>query len=91
MHIRLLLDYRVENILFVNINSYFLMISSKILKADPDNWLGFLFCFRNSTDYELWLRYDLYTNKHTQWFYFRVSNTRANKTYRFTIVNFMKV
>eukprot|EP00105_Crassostrea_gigas_P042541 XP_019926689.1 PREDICTED: uncharacterized protein LOC105337506 isoform X4 [Crassostrea gigas] len=44
----------------------------------------------NSTDYELWLRYDLYTNKHTQWFYFRVSNTRANKTYRFTIVNFMK-
>lgn len=91
MHIRLLLDYRVENILFVNINSYFLLISSKILKTDPDNWLGFLFCFRNSTDYELWLRYDLYTNKHTQWFYFRVSNTRANKTYRFTIVNFMKV
>ena len=70
---------------------FFWLISSKILKADPDNWLGFLFCFRNSTDYELWLRYDLYTNKHTQWFYFRVSNTRANKTYRFTIVNFMKV
>ncbi|KAK3103578.1 hypothetical protein FSP39_020320 [Pinctada imbricata] len=44
----------------------------------------------NDTDYELWLRYDLYTNKHTQWFYFRVANTRANKTYRFTIVNFMK-
>ncbi|XP_046573765.1 cytosolic carboxypeptidase 2-like isoform X1 [Haliotis rubra] len=41
-------------------------------------------------DYELWLRYDLYTNKHTQWYYFRVSNTRANVKYRFTIVNFMK-
>ncbi|XP_055899494.1 cytosolic carboxypeptidase 2-like isoform X30 [Biomphalaria glabrata] len=41
-------------------------------------------------DYELWLRHDLYTNKHTQWFYFRVSNTRADVEYRFTIVNFMK-
>ncbi|BFZ04187.1 hypothetical protein BsWGS_07225 [Bradybaena similaris] len=41
-------------------------------------------------EYELWLRYDLYTNKHTQWFYFRVSNTRSDREYRFTIVNFMK-
>ncbi|GFS24864.1 cytosolic carboxypeptidase 2 [Elysia marginata] len=41
-------------------------------------------------EYELWLRYDLYTNKHTQWFYFRVTNTRADKEYRFTIVNLMK-
>ncbi|XP_035828851.1 cytosolic carboxypeptidase 2 [Aplysia californica] len=42
------------------------------------------------TEYELSLRYDLYTNKHTQWFYFRVSNTRKDKEYRFTIINFMK-
>ncbi|XP_041367885.1 cytosolic carboxypeptidase 2-like [Gigantopelta aegis] len=41
-------------------------------------------------DYELTLRYDLYTNKHTQWFYFRVKNTRANVKYRFSIVNFIK-
>ncbi|XP_059144861.1 cytosolic carboxypeptidase 2-like isoform X19 [Physella acuta] len=41
-------------------------------------------------EYELHLRYDLYTNKHTQWFYFRVSNTQADVEYRFTIVNFMK-
>ncbi|KAK3593957.1 hypothetical protein CHS0354_040690 [Potamilus streckersoni] len=41
-------------------------------------------------DYELWLRYDLYTKKHTQWFYFAVSNTRPNVTYRFSIVNFIK-
>lgn len=33
--------------------------------------------------YELYLRPDLYTNKHTQWFYFRVTNTRKNLTYRF--------
>ena len=41
-------------------------------------------------DYELYLRYDLYTKKHTQWFYFRVRNMRAGQTYRFTIVNLYK-
>lgn len=46
---------------------------------------------RGEHEYELWLRNDLYTNKHTQWYYFRVKNTRANVTYRFTIVNTMKV
>jgi len=46
---------------------------------------------RGAYEYELWLRTDLYTEKHTQWFYFMVSNTQPNITYRFTIVNFMKV
>ncbi|XP_064169259.1 cytosolic carboxypeptidase 2 isoform X1 [Anguilla rostrata] len=41
-------------------------------------------------DYELTLRTDLYTDKHTQWFYFRVRNMKAGATYRFTIVNLMK-
>ncbi|XP_076970760.1 cytosolic carboxypeptidase 2 isoform X3 [Tamandua tetradactyla] len=41
-------------------------------------------------EYELTLRTDLYTNKHTQWFYFRVQNTRKEVTYRFTIVNLLK-
>ncbi|XP_072001235.1 cytosolic carboxypeptidase 3 isoform X2 [Engystomops pustulosus] len=41
-------------------------------------------------DYQLTLRTDLYTERHTQWFYFRVQNTRAGVRYRFTIVNFMK-
>ncbi|XP_047373165.1 cytosolic carboxypeptidase 2 isoform X3 [Sciurus carolinensis] len=41
-------------------------------------------------EYELTLRTDLYTNKHTQWFYFRVQNTRKDVTYRFTIVNLLK-
>ncbi|XP_045147052.1 cytosolic carboxypeptidase 2 [Echinops telfairi] len=41
-------------------------------------------------EYELTLRTDLYTNKHTQWFYFRVQNTRKDITYRFTIVNLLK-
>ena len=41
-------------------------------------------------DYELYLRYDLYTKKHTQWFYFRIRNMRAGQTYCFTIVNLYK-
>ncbi|XP_069037898.1 cytosolic carboxypeptidase 2 isoform X2 [Lepisosteus oculatus] len=41
-------------------------------------------------DYELTLRADLYTTKHTQWYYFRVRNMKAGVTYRFTIVNLMK-
>ncbi|XP_067833617.1 cytosolic carboxypeptidase 2-like [Heptranchias perlo] len=41
-------------------------------------------------EYELTLRTDLYTDKHTQWYYFRVQNTRPGIIYRFTIVNLMK-
>lgn len=32
--------------------------------------------------YELYLRPDMYTNRHTQWFYFRVKNTRTKMPYR---------
>ena len=28
--------------------------------------------------------------KHTQWFYFMASNTRAGPTYKFTIINLLK-
>lgn len=34
------------------------------------------------TYYELYLRPDMYTNRHTQWFYFRIKNTRKNVVYR---------
>lgn len=33
--------------------------------------------------YELYLRPDLYTNKHTQWFYFRVTNVKKGIMYRY--------
>lgn len=36
-----------------------------------------------SVYYELYLRSDMYTNRHSQWFYFRVMNTRKNISYRF--------
>lgn len=35
-----------------------------------------------STYYELYLRPDMYTKRHKQWYYFRVSNTKAIQTYR---------
>ncbi|XP_055577807.1 cytosolic carboxypeptidase 2 isoform X2 [Falco cherrug] len=41
-------------------------------------------------EYVLTLRPDLYTCKHTQWFYFRVQNTRQDPLYRFTIANLAK-
>uniref|UniRef100_A0A336KP57 CSON013163 protein n=1 Tax=Culicoides sonorensis TaxID=179676 RepID=A0A336KP57_CULSO len=42
------------------------------------------------TYYELYLRSDMYTNRHTQWFYFRVKNTKKNVVYRFSIINLTK-
>ncbi|XP_074951189.1 cytosolic carboxypeptidase 2 [Phalacrocorax aristotelis] len=41
-------------------------------------------------EYVLTLRPDLYTAKHTQWFYFRVQNTRRDPLYCFTIANLAK-
>ncbi|CAF1315913.1 unnamed protein product [Adineta ricciae] len=41
-------------------------------------------------EYELILRTDLYTRRHTQWYYFRVQNMIANITYRLRIINLMK-
>lgn len=45
---------------------------------------------RGVYEYDLTLQTDLYTEKHTQWFYFRVRNMKAGVTYRFTITNLMK-
>ncbi|XP_054548661.1 cytosolic carboxypeptidase 3 isoform X3 [Talpa occidentalis] len=41
-------------------------------------------------EYQLTVRPDLFTNKHTQWYYFQVTNTQAGIIYRFTIINFTK-
>ncbi|KAJ9594580.1 hypothetical protein L9F63_027438, partial [Diploptera punctata] len=35
--------------------------------------------------YELYLRTDMYTNRHMQWYYFRVENMRSHMVYRFLI------
>ncbi|XP_058798639.1 uncharacterized protein LOC131668464 [Phymastichus coffea] len=42
------------------------------------------------TYYQLHLRKDLYTQRHMQWYYFRITNTRSNVMYRLSIVNMCK-
>ncbi|XP_007561491.2 cytosolic carboxypeptidase 2 isoform X3 [Poecilia formosa] len=73
---------------------------AKFLVTPPDISLEFESRFESGNlqkavqvgafDYELTLRTDLYTEKHTQWFYFRVRNMKAKMIYRFTITNLMK-
>lgn len=41
-------------------------------------------------EYDLILKPDYMTKGNTQWYYFRVSNTRVGKTYRFNIINLLK-
>lgn len=41
-------------------------------------------------EYDLILKPDYNTRGYTQWYYFRVSNTRAGKAYRFNVINLMK-
>ena len=50
----------------------------------------FCYIFRGQFEYELVLKTDLYTNRHTQWYYFRVSNAVPGVVYRFRIVNLLK-
>ena len=50
-------------------------------------WYSF---FRGQFEYELVLKTDLYTARHTQWYYFRVRNAQPGVTYKFKIVNLLK-
>ena len=43
----------------------------------------------SETEYKLLMQNDSLTNGNTQWFYFKVSNTRKNKTVQFHILNFV--
>mmetsp|Transcript_16693 Transcript_16693/g.21098 ORF Transcript_16693/g.21098 Transcript_16693/m.21098 type:complete len:182 (+) Transcript_16693:689-1234(+) len=41
-------------------------------------------------EYDLILKPDYNTRGYTQWYYFRISNIKAGKLYRFNIINLMK-
>jgi hypothetical protein len=68
--------------------------------ANPDNTLIFESRFEsgnlrkavkiNDFEYDLYLKNDYGTSGFTQWYYFRVQNTKKDKIYRFNIVNLMK-
>ena len=42
------------------------------------------------TEYDLILSNDINTNGHTQWYFFRVSNTKKGMKIRFNIINLAK-
>lgn len=44
----------------------------------------------DDNEYNLILKYDYNTTTYTQWFYFRVTNTRKNLKYKFNFVNLIK-
>ena len=44
----------------------------------------------SDSEYDLYMKNDYGTNGFTQWYFFRVQNTRKDKIYRFNLVNFMK-
>ena len=41
-------------------------------------------------EYDLILKPDFNTRGYTQWYYFRVNNTKSGRLYRFNIINLMK-
>lgn len=52
--------------------------------------LSILTAFRGEFEYDLFLKNDYGTSGFTQWYYFKVANTRKDVTYRFNLVNMMK-
>jgi hypothetical protein len=43
----------------------------------------------SDTEYNLLLQNDINTEGHTQWFFFRMTNTRAKSNIKFNILNFV--
>lgn len=47
-------------------------------------------CDSDDSEYNLKLAFDINTDRHTQWFYFRVSNIRKGRSYKLNMQNLMK-
>lgn len=52
--------------------------------------LSHSYLYRGAYEYRLSLNSDLYSTKHTQWFYFKVEGMVSMTTYTFHIINFYK-
>jgi hypothetical protein len=46
--------------------------------------------YRKDFEYDLFMRTDYGTSGFTQWFYYRISNTRKGQSYKFNILNMLK-
>lgn len=79
---------------YTHLNTYYK------LKDDNDNTLVFESRFESGNlkrviqtgdyEYDLYLNPDYSTGTFTQWYFFRISNTRKGKMYQFTIKNYQK-
>lgn len=49
-------------------------------------------CFsaRGESEYNLHLAFDINTDRHTQWFYFRMANLKKGRPYKLNMQNLMK-
>ncbi len=62
--------------------------SSGRSKCNHQHILNYI--YSGEFEYDLYLKNDYGTTGFTQWYYFRVQNTRRDITYRFNIANLMK-
>lgn len=93
--------FKTEEFSFQKINKYYAyLLPYYALKDEFDNTLIFESRFesgnlrrafkKSDTEYELMLKTDHNTNNYTQWFYFKVTNTRRGVPYTFKIINMVK-
>jgi hypothetical protein len=86
----------------LRINRFYQNLRPYYVKQDPsDTTLIFESRFESGNlrravqigeyEYDLILKYDYGTNNYTQWFFFKVSNTRKDVTYKFNIINLIKI
>jgi hypothetical protein len=79
---------------YLELNPYY------VLEDENDNTLIFESRFEwgnlrkaivtTENEYDLWIRNDYNAQGFTQWFYFKVNNTKVNTTYTFNLVNHFK-
>ena len=92
--------FKTEELSFKKDKYYAYLLPYYALKDEFDNTLIFESRFesgnlrrafkKSDTEYELMLKTDYNTNNYTQWFYFKVSNTRRGVPYTFKIINMVK-
>ena len=85
----------------MRINKYYSKLRQYYQKQDEnDNTLIFESRFESGNlrravqvgeyEYDLILKYDYGTNNYTQWFFFKVNNTKKDVMYKFNIINLIK-
>lgn len=83
------------------LNKFYLKLKPYYIKEnDDDNTLIFESRFETGNlrrackvgdyEYDLILKYDYNTTTYTQWYFFKVANTKKGQIYKFNIINLIK-